>query len=90
MKVIEITSQIILILPQASVEDAYSPPIDRSTAMIFRVFSSLLDENTAWFALNERLCGKLASTPISRKSDVFCISKRNQARKNGRTSRREW
>lgn len=58
MKVIEITSQIILILPQASVEDAYSPPIDRSTAMIFRVFSSLLDENTAWFALNERLCGK--------------------------------
>lgn len=59
MKFIEITSQIILILPQASVEDAYGPPIDRSTAMIFRVFSSLLDENTAWFALNERLFGKL-------------------------------
>lgn len=26
--------------------------------MLFRVFSSLLAENTKWYALNDRLCGK--------------------------------
>lgn len=54
---LETTSKITLVL-LARVRESIATFVKSFLAMLFRVFSSSLHENTKWYALNDRLCGK--------------------------------